>query len=573
MFKIVSVANSIALNSSRIFASLGDTLKGYLNILIDYYGEMVDLVPLEKSSIIFSTVVGINKMAKQLTRCDNLSFQQLYNFFDKFKDKQEVTFLSLRRGLNVEFLKKKLNEGKMLDDDVIDAWISVCCLEKEGSDSQGNRYALVALRNDLDEEAIKKADSLVVGAYCDFVEKYGKVENYLYHRDKVLGKDRMKIEVDIFDALSKFYPEDNMFDEVPFVSWNHFHTTEIKDGLEVAERYKSTAHFFSVTDVDMISGDIANHAFLEIIGITQRQSVEIREILRANGILDNNYRINDSIDLYDDKIDLKLGEKYSKYQKSIIETLKGFLNPLRMDSEVFSSLGIGFIDNSYSYIDVNGAQKQLQVNASYKTYVNRLLVFRDVYSYLSRHSKLQESGKVDASLLIRDFWMKNISKEETAKGLERIGLEQELVERFRNDSFEGPEQWRTFFGIQRYYPELDALKRGHLSYFVSRSRINRMLKETDLGRMQHHEAIEFIKLKSTKLLRMMICEKYDLSDLFIRDRKFFGNRMVSVLAKNKYKPLFRKLWNATSLNEAREARDNILKVFDDLYKSGELYGD
>lgn len=553
--------------------SLGFFLKDYLTFLIDYYEKELSTksVPIEKTKIISKKIIDIEKMANKMKRCDNISFKSLLEEFDKFDDKQEITFLSLRRGFSPDFIKQELNKSTMYDDRVIESWISMCCLEKDVSTRQGNIYEIVALRNDLDEEAIKIADSLIPGAYKKFVRTFGQVENYLYNRGNVQGKDRLNIEIDVFDVLANFYPADNSLNEVPFVSWNHFHTTGIKDGLEIPERYKSTAYFFSISDINIISGDVPKYAFLRI-GLKQKQSEEIRELLRQNGTLDNNYRVNPSINFFDDKIDLNLGEEYSKYKEDVIEILIGFKNPLRMDAEVFSSLGIGFIDNSYSYIDVNGELTQLHVTEPYKEYVNRLLVFRDVYSYITKNSTLKELGKiVEVSLLIRNFWTENISKDVIVERLKEIGLEQELVEKFKNEEFEGSEKWKTFFGIQGYYPELDALERGHLSYFVSRSIINRMIERTELGKMSYYEAIEFIKLKSTKLLRMMLCEKYDLSDLFIRNRKFFGNGIVSEAAKTKYIPLFKELWDATNLTDARIARDNILKAFDELYQKGELY--
>ncbi|GEM_PF-4152243 len=440
----------------------------------------------------------LQKMLYSLRRCDNLKFRDYLEYVDFFDNKQEISLLSIKRGLSEVEFRQLINDfSKEVVFDV-DSWMKDFCVSQNITTVDGSIYVSFALRSDLSQSDIIKANNAIPGLFDFLLSKIGNnVENYLYWNNEQASK--INIETDVFKALALMEPTKQAFGEIAVFPWNHSHPTRV---IEVQTEYaRRTGYFFSTVDRSIIKTDVPR------------------------------------------------------------------------DAEVFSIYGISFIDRDYTYQDFNGNKKKLMVNSAYKNYVHRLLVFRNVYSYISIHSRLSESNKVEISLLIRDFWTKKIPKEDVAKRLEEIGLEQELLERFKDVVFEGPEDCKTFFGIQSFYPEVDALENGGLAYFISRNMVNRMLERTDLGQMSYHEAIEFIKLKSTKVLRMMLCEKYDLSDLFIRDRKFFGNRIVSVSAKEKYRSLFFDLWNAKNLTEAREARDKILATFVELYQTGELYGE
>ncbi len=243
------------------------------------------------------------------------------------------------------------------------------------------------------------------------------------------------------------------------------------------------------------------------------------------------------------------------------------------NAEVFSAYGISFIDRDYTYLDLQGNSTRLQTSSGYVNYVHRLLVFRDVYSYLSKESSISDANKVQVAFLMTRNLVNMNSINEILSSLKDLGLENSLVDKFLNNISDVQSESGTFFGMHSSYPEVEALKRGQVSYFINRSKINRMMERTELGNMKYQEAIEFIKLRSSKVLRLMLCEKYDLSDLFIRDRRFSGHKFVSASAKKEYIPLFNELWNSKNLTEARTVRDKIFKVFDDLYKAGKLYED
>ncbi len=499
MYKTVAIANSkvqdrIQQNSNKI----GSILNSYLQVLSSYYENEVTNGAQKQKHIGIRD--GLHEMTKKLLQLNNLTFQEYLQEVDKFDDKQETSLLSIRRGLNPNILKIIVRNNGVIADTVLNKWISICCLNKEIVNLQGDRYVLVALRNDLDEQGLQTAEELVPGAYDRVFDKYGTSEDYLYVRDNISGEERKRIETDLVNSLVLFEPSSADFTEAPFYSWNHSHPTDIPDGVEVMEKFKSNAHFFSEKDL-------------------------------------------------------------------------GIINSVRSFAEVFSTLGIAFADRLVSYIGLDGNENLLQISSGYKKYVNKLLVFRDAYDYISRKSKINESNKVRVALLLTSNWINMNPRDEIVASLKQLGLEQSLLDKFKNGVCEGPAQWRTFFGIKNYYPEIDALSKGHISYFVSRSRLNRMMERTELGNMKYQEAIEFIKLRSSKVLRLMLCEKYDLSDLFIRDRRFSGHKIVSASAKKECIPLFNELWSSKNLTEARTARDKILKAFDDLYKSGKLYED
>ncbi|MDD4526480.1 MAG: hypothetical protein PHF25_00410 [Candidatus Margulisbacteria bacterium] len=478
-------------------SGIGSLLDQELKPIINFFQEQISI----GNSVFQQRIDELQKMLKGLRRCDNLIFRDFLSTVDMFDDRQEISLLSIKRGLSIVEFRQYISDFANLSSIDIDSWVNDFCITQDIVNSDGNVYKACTLRSDLSEDDLSRADTLIPELYNYLLNIIEETEDYLYYREDI-NESKINIDTDVFKALILSEPVKPVFGQKAIFSWNHTHPTRSQ---EVQSRYsKRSGYFFSVADLKVV-------------------------------------------------------------------------NEVERNAEVFSAYGASFVERDNYYEDINGNKAKLTVSPQYISYVARRLAFLDAYRYISKVSKLSSNVLISVALEIANYYVGNRKQEDVQGLLEKYNLEPELIEKFKKKVFDSGEtsELNDFFGMHANYPEVAALKEGHVSYFVNRSMINRMMdpKRTELGDMKYHEAIEFIKLRSSKTLRLILCAKYDLSDLFIRDRKFLGNRIVSVSAKQTYMPLLKELWNSKNLTEAREARDKILKAFYELDKSGELYED